>query len=750
MFSSDRLRIFCFGLLAVITLLLGSATIIESFTSTSFVLKYIYTSPYFIILWAVLVLFSLVYIFKRKCYKPIVSLAIHLSFVFILFGALVTHLFGEKGVLHLRKGTPVGYFKTERGSYHHFPFKLILKDFRIDYYLATETPQDFVSLVEFYSDSHSSFSEEVSMNHIVSYEAYRFYQSGYDPDNKGTYLSVSYDPYGVIITYLGYALLLGSMLLFFFSKKTEFSRLIKSPILKQLAIASFLLLTPFHLLLAMENETLPQVLPEATAQDFCNLYTLYNGRVCPLQSLAKDFTLKLHGKSSYKAFSSEQVFTGWLFYYYDWAKEAMIKVDSPEIKDLLGIEGNYASFFSLFNDRQEYKLAHLSSELFQEKKSLKQKDIQKVEERYSLIVTLRMGKLIQIYPYNKAGHIKWYLPNDRFPSELSKDQQLFFRKSIAYLLELAEEKKFSEFSEFCAKVRAYQERELGAEFLPSKSRFKAEKLYNKSDYSALLFKLSLTFGLSLLIYFVYCFIKSKQLLRFVLRLANVYALIVFLYLSYYLGLRAYVSGYFPVTNGYEIMQSLAWGALLLSLILQSKFRIVLPFGILLSGLTLLVASLGQSSPKITNLMPVLSSPLLSVHVVTIMLSYLLCAFMMFNGLVALLLNVVSDRAYIQIRQLQLISQVLLYPTVFLLSIGTFIGAVWANISWGRYWGWDPKEVWALVTMLVYTFPLHSKSLKMFRTPIVFHTYMVLAFSSVLFTYFGVNYLLGGLHSYANS
>lgn len=196
-------------------------------------------------------------------------------------------------------------------------------------------------------------------------------------------------------------------------------------------------------------------------------------------------------------------------------------------------------------------------------------------------------------------------------------------------------------------------------------------------------------------------------------------------------------------------QCFLWhGAVCYSLLLQRKFSMALPMGSLLVGFTLLVAMMGEATPRITNLMPVLQSPLLSLHIVVIMIAYALLAFIMLNGVTAIILRYTTGDAQEEIEYLQCVSRIMLYPVIFLLAIGVFVGAVWANISWGRYWGWDPKEVWALITLLIYSFLLHTQSLPALRNPILFHIYAILAFLSVLITYFGVNFILGGMHSYA--
>ena len=224
--------------------------------------------------------------------------------------------------------------------------------------------------------------------------------------------------------------------------------------------------------------------------------------------------------------------------------------------------------------------------------------------------------------------------------------------------------------------------------------------------------------------------------------------IIAVYLLSLIGLRGFVSGHLPLSNGYETMQFLALCATLLTFIFYRKFEAVIAFGYMLCGLALLVAMLGEANPPITQLMPVLASPLLSLHVVTIMIAYSLTAFIMLNGIMAIVLRYTHKDYQDAVVRLQVMSRLILYPAVFCLALGIFIGAVWANVSWGRYWGWDPKETWALITLFIYAAALHASSLPAFRRPMFFHWFAVIAFLSVLITYFGVNFILGGIHSYA--
>ena len=293
-----------------------------------------------------------------------------------------------------------------------------------------------------------------------------------------------------------------------------------------------------------------------------------------------------------------------------------------------------------------------------------------------------------------------------------------------------------------AKMRMEQASE-GAFGYPSEAVFQAEKLYNSSNLNKPLAMFCLTVGI--LAFLAFCL--SDKRLRWLRICLICICVAVFGYLTFHIGLRWFISGHVPLSNGNETMQFMAWCSLILCISIRNRFRFALPVGILLCGAAMLVSMMGEANPRITLLMPVLQSPLLSIHVMVIMVSYVLFAFMMLNGVAAFIISA-RGGSIERVEYLQTVSNIMLYPAVFLLTAGIFIGAVWANISWGRYWGWDPKEVWALITMLVYSLGLHAGSLKWFRKPMNFHLFCILAFISVLITYFGVNFLLGGLHSYA--
>ena len=741
-----------FSLLGILLLILTIATILEKIYGTDFVNEYIYSSVPFVILWGVTAITSLLYIIKSKLHRQPVIFVLHLSLLFILAGAFTTWIYGEQGTMRVRQGEQQTSFTDSKGISHQLPFSITLNQFEIIYYKGTLAPMDFISHISVADkDCHRQIQGKVSMNHIFSYQHYRFYQSGYSEDNEGSVFSVSHDPYGIGITYAGYTLLLLSTVFFFFSPQSRFRQLLKSPLLHR-SLTVILLLFAFSLNsnFLKANSPSPKVLPREVAEHFGDLYILYNNRICPLQTFARDFTIKLYGSSSYKGLTPEEVLTGWLFYYDSWKNEPIIRIKSNEARKLLEIEGNYARLKDYISTINEYKLEKMMNHIRSGEQVTDKRGIEEADEKFNIINLVCTGAMMKIFPCrNIAGKtLEWYSQSDQLPQDMDNDKWVFIRKSMSYVNEMIVMKKYNDACLLLEKIKKYQQKECDG-LLPADNKFKAEKIYNQFDYSKSVAMACICIGLICFIYYCHCMASQKRTSRKAIIILNILLWIVFTYLSAAICLRGYVSNHLPLSNGFETMQFMAWCTLLLTFLLQRKFAMLLPFGFLLCGLTLMVSMLGESNPQITQLMPVLQSPLLSIHVVVIMIAYSLLAFIMLNGVTAVILHQSQKECKEQIERLQIISQIILYPAIFLLAIGIFIGAVWANVSWGRYWGWDPKEVWALITMLVYALALHPRSLPWFHRTMFFHVFCITAFITVLITYFGVNFLLGGMHSYAN-
>lgn len=718
-----------FALLAAVLCVLTAATIVEKELGTPFVARHIYQSPAFVALWFVLALLAAAYLLRHRALRPATWL-LHLALLVILGGAFVTWLTGRQGTLHLRLGeAPAAVYLDSDGQEQPLPFTVALERFYIEYYPGTRAPLDFVSCVTL-ADEEQSRSETIAMNRIARYRGYRFYQSSYDSDGAGTRLSVAHDPWGIAITYTGYLLLLVAMAAQLIDRQGTFRRLLHSRALRGIGLGIVAGLAT--VLPAQAAEPAPPTLPREHASRLGELCIYYNQRICPLSTLARDFTTKLYGKSRYRGLTPEQVLAGWLFYYDEWKQEPMIKIKSHEARRLLGIEGRYARLTDFNRALRDYT------------GNSDNRGVNEANEKFNLVAMLCTGSMLQIFPYRLNDTLHWASQVDILPRELPYEQGVFIRQSMNYVNELVAKRDYTALSQVFTKISRYQQKCCGEDF-PSATRLQAERLYNRMNYSLALAILLIITGTAAFVYICRRITRGTPGSTLVRRLLPAGIALGFIYLTIILLLRGYIAEHWPLSNGFETMQFMAWCALGVTLLSHRRFILIMPFGYLVSGLAMLVAMMGESNPQITPLMPVLTSPLLSVHVVLVMVAYTLLAFVMFNGLAGLVLYRHHRRSS---EQLQTVGRILLYPAVFALAAGIFVGAVWANISWGRYWGWDPKEVWALITWLVYALALHTDSLPRFRRPLFFHAFCVAAFFCVLITYFGVNFLLGGMHSYA--
>lgn len=741
--NKRKLLILVFWVLVPMVLIV--ATICEKWQGTPFVVEHVYGAPWFVMLWAVWVIAGGAYIFRRGLHRRPFTFALHAALVLILLGAFTTWMWGEQGTMQLRQGKSVSGYLTDEGSVQHFPFNVVLDTFVVATYAGTDTPQDYVSRITITDETtkHEE-SAEVSMNRICSYRGFRLYQSGYDADGKGSTLRVSHDPWGIGLTYAGYALLLVSMMGFFFDKRSMFRRSLKH--WKTLATACVFFLT--GLSVSAQNVPTASVLPRDVAEEMGHLYVNHNGRICPLQTAARDFTLKLCGSTEYEGLSSEQVLTGWMFHYDTWKNQPMLRIKSQAAREVLGIEGKYATLRDFVSQQGVYKLEAASTHLSTTQPGA-ERNLLEAHEQFSLVSRLCRGEWLKLFPITTGSDSvgNWYAWADPLPSDIDDAEAVFVRRLMDYMAEQVAQQNWDEVRHIIAQLKKYQVKQMG-QSLPDEQTVRAELLYNRWGNTRPLAYICLLIGLPAFGLVCRSMVLRRRIRRRWTMGLSLFAALALLYLTFTLALRSMVSGHLPFSNAYETMQLMAFCSLLFTLPFMRRFPLAGAVGVLTCGLTLLVAGMGQSQPKITPLMPVLHSPLLSWHVVIVMAAYVLLAFVMLISLAALIIHYTRRDADEVVMRMQAFGHVMLVPAVFLLAIGIFIGAVWANISWGRYWGWDPKETWALITLLVYALPLHAGSYSAFRRPTVFHLYCVVAFLCVLMTYFGVNHLLGGMHSYA--
>ena len=747
------------ALYVLIIVLMAAASIIENYNGTPFAHQYIYGSWWFSIVWALLAGFGIAYLLKQKVRKWDILL-LHLSFIIILAGALLTHILSYSGIIHLRGDQPTNQYSEMismgRTEKHTLPFYVRLDKFDIKYHSGTEAAADYTTHFSII-DGSNTIHAKVSMNRIFNYRGVRFYQASYDTDNMGSYLSVNSDPWGVAVTYTGYALLFFTLLWLLIDPKGTFRRLLSSPLLKK-GVLSIALLTLFSI--TPQQSRAATTIDQTTAASFGNLFVNYNNRICPLQTLAIDFTKKIYGKRHYGDANAEQVLMSWIFYANQWNNEPIIKVNSHEICTRFSLP-EYTSLNAFFHNG-EYTLGRYAAEYQQGQTDAFHKACAEMDNKITLIMQLQQGSLLTILPDTHEGKTTWYAPSDSLPQQLGRTKILFFKNIFPILYHQVTTGQATTVQMLIDKLALYQKKNAGSS-LPSDNQVKAEHIYNAIPFATVLFIINLTLG------FV-------ALLLTIRRMTTIHASIVsatqkwanrsllgmlilsFLALSFSLALRWHISGNIPLSNGYESMLTVAWFVQLLSIIAYRKAHIVLLFGFLLSGFFLLVSHISQMDPAIGQMMPVLNSPLLSIHVSIIMMSYALLALTFICGLTAFIIigidrirginQTSKSNTDIQIESLQVLSRLFLYPAVSTMGLGIFIGAIWANISWGTYWSWDPKETWALITFMIYAVVLHTHSLPVFGKPKPYHLYMIIAFLSIIMTYFGVNYILGGMHSYA--
>lgn len=619
------------------------------------------------------------------------TLLIHIALAIIVAGAIITHYFGIQGEVSLLEGknAATDFVKKSGPGDNKFPFTVELESTDIDFYPGTTTPMDF--------SSHLIIGGKpvtVSMNKVAEINGWRFFQSGISPDS--TRLSVSYDPWGTGITYLGYALLFIGMAGFFFQRHTLWRCLLKHGSKAVPIILFFMAFTTN----AAEKSTLP-VMQRPLAAKMGNIYVYWNDRICPLQTMAYDVSQKLYGTKSYQGLTPEQVLSGWLFYFDTWERE--------------------------------YTERHIEEGDSEKKQKIR-------NERRALITWLGSGEAFKVYPYRTAdGHIEWLSLTGRRPSQMSLEQWKFMQTTMPGIKELLLMGRNVDAAGIIDELKVGQIRYAGRYNLPSDTSMRAERIYNRCANLLVPAIISLIIG----IFYLYVAIKGICLNKILTTVAAAVVFILMLYIVSLMTLLWWISGHLPLSNGPEMMMFMGLFALICSL--AAKSRMLKGAFVIVTSMTLFVGLMGGSTPRIGMLMPVLSSPLLSVHVMLVMTSYVFFLIMAILSATALMTK--ND---ITVSSLCRIIRIFLVPAVFLLAAGIFVGAIWANQSWGRYWGWDPKETCALVMLIVYSVPVHwgSRQLRIFRKPKVLHCYLLCAVVTVIITYFGANYLLPGLHSYA--
>ncbi len=631
------------------------------------------------------------------------------------------------------------------------PFVLRLQDFRIDRYPGSNSPSSFESdvvLIDVEKDINEVHN--IYMNNVLKHRGYRFYQSSYDQDELGTILSVNKDFTGTAVTYLGYFMLTLGMVLALFARGTRFSALSRPVAGKGVkAMVIILGLTIFSNGLFASDHPAPS---REDAAAFGQLWVQgKEGRFKPMNTLSNEVMRKVIKKSRFEGLNADQFMLGLITYPDEWKQARLFEIEQAGLHQMLGYKGSHVSFNDFIVDGR-YILSQLVNDAYKKRVQERtdfDKEVMKLDERINVFYMVQTGALLKIFPDPQAEDGAWQSVEEMLGEDHTVTDTLG-QVFLVYTRALREGNSQLA-GEITAFIEHYQEKNSQVKLHPGKKR--AEINYNKANIFKRLIRIYGIFGLLLLVLQFMRIFRPRRWVEYMFRIGVIHLAVFFVVHTLFFALRWYVSGHAPLSNGYESMIFVSWISLLAGLIFARRTGFALALTAILSTLSLLVANMSWMNPDITNLVPVLKSPWLTIHVTVIMAGYGFLGLSMLMGLVNLVFyTLLSQRNRSKIDEvIKLLTRVnhqSLIIGLYFLTIGTFLGGVWANESWGRYWGWDPKETWALISVLVYTFITHMHRLPGMKGAYAFNLASLFGFISILMTYFGVNYFLGGIHSYA--
>ncbi|WP_374164281.1 cytochrome c biogenesis protein CcsA [Arcticibacter sp. MXS-1] len=653
------------------------------------------------------------------------------------------------------------------------PFSLYLKKFELERYPGSQSPESYASELDVI-DAAGSFPYRVFMNNVLDHKGFRFYQSSYDSDERGTVLSVNQDRAGTYLTYLGYFLLGLGMVLTFFAKGSRFHLLNnKLGTIRQRVKRATLCLAFVCASFAGFSQTKGKVMvvPAAKAAGYGRLIVQdLDGRMKPLNTLANEILRKLNGKSTITLpsfmgdakLNAEQFLLAVQLDPSTFSEMPIIRIDKDKSREAfiaLGIKPTEKISFRQFLNKDGEYLLH---ELVEEANKLKpaernegHKELLKTDERFNIFYAVLTGDFLRIFPNRLDKNNTWFTSQQSQKGFPEEDAAFVGNITSLYLAGLQKgivEGNWKQADEALSYMELFQQK-AGATVYPDQRAIEAELLYNKLNLGSRLFAPLWLLGTLMLVLGIVMLFRESRSLLLAWRAGQVLAWAGLLIFSFHLGLRWYIAKHPPWTDGFEMLVFVAWGVLLFGLLFSGKSKFTVPMALLFSGTLLFVGFLDWLNPEITNLMPVLHSYWLKIHVAIIVSSYAPLALAAILALLSLMLLIFKPRTptenwWASMQELSIVSEMAITVGLFLLAIGTFLGGVWANESWGRYWAWDPKETWALISVLVYAFVLHLRLVPAMRSALVFNLASLWGFSSIIMTSFGVNYYLSGLHSYA--
>jgi len=642
------------------------------------------------------------------------------------------------------------------------PFQIQLQDFQLERYPGSGSPSSYASEVKIIDkEKNKNFNYHIYMNHVLDYRGFRFFQSSYDRDEKGSILSVNHDGLGTFLTYLGYLLMAMGMFWSLANKNSRFHKLLKAnrKLHKERALKLILLLfflSSGHLFAQNINR-----IPEKHAHHFGQIYVQdKQGRLKTINILSSEILRKMSRKSKWKGQTPEQVFLGMIVNSKYWTNEPIIHIADKKVLQFLNLKDKDVRFNDVVDlQTGQYKLKDAVNIAYAKSPAERNKfdkEVIKADERINIFYLCYVGKFLTIFPNPDKPEEMWHIPGDT-KLQVKDSSYYYFAQDVfvQYYKSVKEafvSGKWNTADSIVNYIILAQEK-YGKNYMPSKTKVHAEEFYTNAQIFERLFPYYGTVGFILIIMLFLQILQPKWKFKWPVKI-SVWAIVI-MFVAHTLGLilRWYISGHAPWSNGYEAMIYISWVLVLAGIVFSKNSKMGLAATALLSSIMLLVAHLNWMDPTITNLVPVLKSYWLSIHVSIITASYGFLGLSALLGfLVMLMMSLMNKKnasnILVGIKELSQVNEISLIVGLYLLTIGTFLGGVWANESWGRYWGWDPKETWALISVVVYSFVAHIRLIPGLKGYFPMNLSAAWSYWVIMMTFFGVNFYLSGMHSYA--
>ncbi|MFD2943055.1 cytochrome c biogenesis protein CcsA [Flavobacterium notoginsengisoli] len=712
-------------------------------------------------------------------------------------------VFGSKGQVGEPKTVKIGNIEYSiffGSKAYILPFKIKLNDFIAEKYPGTEKSYSSYKSKVTVQDSTETFNADIFMNHVLDYKGYRFFQSSFDPDEKGTVLSVNHDFWGTNITYFGYYLLYIGLMAIMFTKHSRFGDLKRkleavkkkkekliTILVLMLSLSSFAQQSPHvhshdhdhthsadpndhanHVTAPPSKKQLDSLLniykaPEAHAAKFGRLIIQdAGGRMKPINTFSSELLRKVSHSDKYNEMNSDQVFLSMTQYAQVWIQVPLIYIKSgnDSIRKIIGIDSKdkYAPFVKFFDEQGNYKLSpYLDAAYKAANPNQFEKDYIETDKKVNLMESALSGSILKIFPVPNDPNHKWVSYMEREAAGFKGMDSTYVKQILPLYFSALNNgsiaKNFDTADNLVESIHGFQKK-FGAKVMPSEQKIDAEIAYNKYDVFQKLTYWYITAASFMFIFIIVNIFFEKKWLRIIINVFHV--IIGLLFALHTLGLigRWYISGHAPWSNAYESIVYVAWSTMFFGLAFDRKSKLTVASSAFVTAMILMAAYLNWIDPEIANLQPVLNSYWLMIHVAVIVGSYGPTALGMILGFVSLLLIFFTTeknkaKMELNIKEITYINEMSLTIGLIMLTIGNFLGGQWANESWGRYWGWDPKETWALISIMIYAFVIHARFVPALRGKWFFNLMSMYAFVSILFTYYGVNFHLVGLHSYAS-